>query len=69
VPFELVNNFSRVFVVRRALKFDFVLNDAISELDRRLIHDGWASEVLQIGPATRDKLGEFFDPENSFQVF
>ena len=49
VPFELTNNFITVFMVRRALKFDFVLSEAIADLDGKLIRDGWPCEVLQLG--------------------
>jgi hypothetical protein len=69
VPFELSNKFVKVFVVRRQPKFDFTLSDAITDLDGKLIRDGWSSDVLQVGPGTREKLSQRFDVDNSFQVF
>ncbi len=68
VPFELTNGFIKVFVVRRQLTFDFVLSDAIADLDGRLIRDGWASDVLQIGPGDRERLSQRFDVDSSLQV-
>ena len=68
MPFELTNGFIKVFVVRRQLTFDFVLSDAIADLDGRLIRDGWASDVLQIGPGDRERLSQRFDVDSSLQV-
>ena len=66
---ELTNGFIKVFVVRRQLTFDFVLSDAIADLDGKLIRDGWASDVLQVGPGDRERLSHRFDVDSSLQVF
>ena len=69
VPFELSNNFIKVFVVRRKLTFDLALSDAITDLEGQLIRGGWPCDVLQVGPGTREKLRQRFDVDSSFQVF
>ncbi len=69
VPFELTNGFVKVFVVRRQLTFDFVLSDAITDVEGKLIRDGWSCDVLQVGPGDREKLSQRFDVDNSLQVF
>ena len=69
MPLELTNDFIKVFVVRRALKFDFALSDALSDLDCKLVDEGWPCEVLQIGPGSTEELRGYFAPEDSIQVF
>lgn len=54
----------RVFVVRRADRYDFAIN--LSELEMDLFEKQWDCEVLQI-PHGREEL--FFDPAASIQIY
>ncbi|MEI8374881.1 MAG: hypothetical protein WCJ35_18820 [Planctomycetota bacterium] len=69
VPWERYGNCIKVFVVIRSKKFDFVLNDAISELEGQFIDAGWLCDILQITSGTPEELQAFFDPDNSLQVY
>jgi hypothetical protein len=69
VPFPISGNCIKVFVVAKAAKFDFVLNDSIAELETELAESRWPCDVLQIATGGVEQLHVFFDPEQSIQVF
>jgi hypothetical protein len=69
VPVTPVGRAMKIYVVRRAAKFDFELNDAIAVLEAQLLFSGWSCDILQIGPTPHEQLQQYFDPEDALRVY
>jgi hypothetical protein len=68
VPFPLARGCVKVFMVSKSPKFDFVLSDAIADLELNLSGLGWPCDILQIRSGGPEELRAFFAPEQSIQV-
>jgi hypothetical protein len=69
LPFPIGGECIKVFVVTKSPIFDFVLSDAIAQLEIDLDGQNWPCDILQIAAETPEEFLAFFDPQYSLQVY
>jgi hypothetical protein len=58
-----------VFIVGTSGKYDFSLDDPISDLEMAMDEKGWSCDILQLPSNDTDSLKAFFNKEQSILVY